>query len=317
MSSSTSSNKPFDAGYLAVGGGHRIAYEQHGNPQGIPALVLHGGPGSSSSPAQRQFFDLADYRVIQFDQRGCGRSEPAGETSHNRTDLLLDDIESLRKHLQIGHWLVVGGSWGATLAALYAAAHPVAVSGVLLRGLFLATESDVHWFFHGAASIYPNEWSAFSDPAPRNAHAELLPWLFQVFSREDLNLQNRVAQGWFAWESALSGSPAIAPQEGEVLHKLIQRYRVQTHYLHNRCWLAEGAILNACAQLKTLPVCFLHGESDAICRPQSSLLAHQACPGSQLEWVKEAGHDPFHPGMRKAMSDALSRFARNGQFSAP
>ena len=309
---------PFDEGWLAVSGGHRIAYGQYGNPHGIPAVVLHGGPGSGSSPAQRQFFDLARYRVIQFDQRGCGRSEPVGETANNQTGLLLEDIETLRQHLQIPRWLVVGGSWGATLAVLYAAAYPDVVSGVLLRGLFLATKSDIDWFFQGAATDYPVEWRTFSSLAPSEARNELLPWLFQVFANDDAELQRRVAQGWFAWESVLGSSPVIAAPEGEVLHKLIKRYRVQSHYLQHSCWLAEGAILEACTRLNDLPVCLLHGDSDVICRPQSSQLAHQYCPGSRLEWAAGAGHNPFHPGMMKAMTDALSLFAGSGQFlSAP
>ena len=308
---------PFDAGLLPVGDGHRVAYTQRGNPQGIPVIVLHGGPGSGSSALQAGYFDPVRYRVIQFDQRGSGLSEPGGETQHNRTDLLVGDIETLRLHLGINSWLVVGGSWGATLAAVYAANNLTSVTGILLRGLFLTGEDDIQWFFKDAAADFPEAWLTFSRCAPEGARDNMLLWLYKVFDQGTDSTQKEAASAWYVWERVMSGLPAAAVPEGTAQRLLVQRYRVQSHYLLHRCWLGESVVLRACAKLSGLPVLFLHGDRDQVCRPQNSKKAYTVCPGSLFMWARGAGHDPFHPAMISAMRTGLNRYSEFGDFKIP
>lgn len=304
----------FDQGWLDVGAGHRIYFVQRGNPQGIPAVSVHGGPGSGSSPMQSRFFDPARYRIIQFDQRGCGQSEPAGQTINNQTADLLFDMEKLRRHNAIDRWLVVGGSWGATLAAVYAAEYPAQVSGVLLRGLFLTSDNDLRWFFHDAKTLHPAAWENFARHASPPARDNLLPWLHQVFSLERSATQAEVALAWHNWERTLSG---LAPSDSSAtaeLDALCRRYRIQTHYLSHECWLGKASVLEACTKLLSFPVSILHGDNDQICQPDNSRAAHQACKESKLKWAAGAGHDPFHPEMVRLMRHSLDQFAHTGSF---
>lgn len=304
---------PFDTGSIAVGQGHRLYFEQSGDPAAPALLLLHGGPGSRSSAAQRRFFDPGHYRIVQFDQRGCGASEPPGETRHNHTAALVADIEHLRRQLGIARWLVVGGSWGATLAVAYAAAHPARIAGVLLRALFLAGRSDLGWFFGGAGALFPDAWQRFLEVAPRSRRRRLQDWLWQVFATGDAPLQRRVARAWAAWEQTLAGDPAGAAPAGADA-ALVQRYRVQAHYLARACFLGEAGVLGAVSRLHGLPVALLHGRQDLICRPVNSWRAWRSLTGSRLQWVEGAGHDPFAPAMAAAMRAAAAVFAERGDF---
>lgn len=309
--------EPFDHGWLDVGCGHRVYYEQCGNPQGRPALYLHGGPGSGCSPRQRRLFDPQHWRVVLFDQRGCGRSTPLGDTAHNHSDALIADIEALRHHLGIERWLVFGGSWGATLAAAYAARHRDACSGVLLRGLFLGGQADIDWFFHGAGALAPEAHAAFLQAIPRRWHARVVTWLDRVFASGDMARIDPAVRAWRTWEHALGiwpahGSPPEpAPDEWPALRA---RYRIQSHYLARRCFLGEAQVLDAIARLHGLPVAFIHGTNDLVCRPQNALRAHRTLAGSRLAWAQDAGHDPFHPASLALIASALDAHARDGHF---
>lgn len=305
---------PYDCGLLPVGGGHRIHYAQYGRADGLPALVLHGGPGSGSSDAMARFFDPERYRVVVFDQRGSGRSQPPAETRDNDTGRLLADIETLRRHLGIARWLVMGGSWGAALAAAYASRQRPAVTGVLLRALFLTGSGDLDWFFREARDILPAAWEQFAAVAPAAAREDLLPWLASVFAGDDREEEARVAAAWSAWERALSGHPEAPAPTGEALAALVRRYRVQCHYLIHRCWLGEDAVLAACAGLAGLPVLFLHGDADRVCRPESSRRGAACLPESRLQLVAGVGHDPYAPAMVDATVRALDGFAASGRF---
>jgi proline iminopeptidase len=294
------------SGQLDVGEGHVIHWEAAGAPDGIPALVLHGGPGSASSPSLRQFFDPARYRVISFDQRGCGLSSPRGATVHNDTGRLVCDIERLRMHLGCSGWLVVGGSWGATLALTYAARHPAAVHALLLRNLFVPGKNELQWFFQDAAALHPVAWGALAGLAPLAERNALLPWLASVFADNDAVLQASAAVAWLGWERALAGAPA--PQ-GRNLHDAIDRFRIQAHYLLHGCWVAPAEWLGLAGW--PAPVLFLHGQRDAVCRPAAAWEVHQSLPGSRFAAV-DAGHDPFVPSMAEAMRRALDAFAGSG-----
>lgn len=308
---------PFDEGWLPVSGGHHIHYTQRGSPDGIPAVVIHGGPGSGSSPQQARFFDPARYRIIQFDQRGSGLSYPLGEIRDNSTAQLLEDIDLLRRHLAASRWLVVGGSWGATLGAVYAARYRSDITGVVLRGLFLAGSDDIRWFFQDAASEFPDAWLSFAEGAPPDRRHDLLAWLHDVFTKDNESSQMQAAQRWFDWERTLS---AVAPgqvPDAATLRALCLRYRVQSHYLANQCWLGDTRVIEACASLSGFPVAFLHGERDRVCPVERAHLAQKACAGSTFHLAIGAGHDPFHPAMIDAMRRGLIGFSTRNSFLPP
>lgn len=300
------------SGWLRRPGDQAIAYTVSGVPDGIPALVLHGGPGSGSSPRHLECFDLRRYRVIQFDQRGSGRSLPAATTRRNTTAHLLADIEALRRHLGVARWLVVGGSWGASLAALYAARQQRRVSGVLLRGLFVTGWRAQEWFMATAAANFPQAWRALLAAVPEWADGQRLQWLTQVFERGDAATQARVARAWTDWERALSGQPP-APDSLDMA-AACQRYQVHCHYLRHRCWSDAPRVSGACRRLDGLPVILLHGAEDAVCPPGIAWRTARALGDERRHLVAGAGHDPFHPAMAAAMRAALDGFARERDF---
>ena len=294
---------------------HVLHVEVHGNPRGIAALVLHGGPGSGCAPLLRRGFDLRRYRVICVDQRGAGKSRPHGATEHNSTPHLLADLERLREFLDIGRWLVVGGSWGATLALAYAAAQPEAISALLLRSTFLARRDDIDWFFQGAAALHPAPWARFAAAAPAAQRAALLPWLRQTLAEGSPAEQAQGALAWWVWEQTLGGAtPAAAPPTGEALAALVGRYRVQSHYLRHECWLNRPPLLQRCAAMPPVPTLLLHANNDQVCRAAGAQALHAQLPHSHLRWIDGAGHDAAHPAMLRAMVDALDSYAQCGHF---
>ncbi|MDL2338518.1 MAG: alpha/beta fold hydrolase [Pseudomonadota bacterium] len=302
---------------LSVSGGHTLHVQEFGDANGIPAVVLHGGPGSGSSPLLRRFLDPARYRVIGFDQRGAGRSTPRGETRHNTTADLLADLRTIRLHLGIDRWLVVGGSWGATLALAHALAEPKVVSGLLLRAPFLARAQDIDGFFQGTAADLPEAWSRFVAVAPPERRHALLEVLAD-------DLQGDVAQAaplalaWWRWELAMSGTLAASTvpnePEGEALLALIDRYRVQSHYLRHRCWLDVPPLLDRCGALPRVPTALLQGTADRICPPDGARELHRRVAHSTLRLVDGVGHDPTHPAMVAAMVNALDAYADRASF---
>jgi len=310
----------FDAAWLDVGQTHRLYFEQAGAPNGTAALLLHGGPGSGSSPRQRGFFDPELFCMVQFDQRGCGRSEPLGETAHNHADALIEDIERLRLHLGINRWLVFGGSWGAALALAYAARHRERVSGLILRGLFLTGNADLAWFFHGVSALAPEAHARFMAQIPRRWRRRIVTYLDRCFGACDNETTSRLSAHWQRYEAALSGTrPEAAPSvpsTAPVPAALRAKYRIQAHYLARRCFLGEATVLRAAANLGGVPVALVHGTHDLICRPQNAWRVHRTCAGSRLAWAEHAGHDPYHPASLRLLRNATQCFALHGDFSA-
>ncbi|MEO7052326.1 MAG: alpha/beta fold hydrolase [Rhodanobacter sp.] len=310
-----------DSGWLDVGHGHSIYYEQHGSADGIPVLLLHGGPGSSSTPRQREFIDAARYRSIQFDQRGCGRSTPLGETVHNHAGALIDDIERLRQHLHIEHWLVSGGSWGAALTLAYAARHRERIDGVLLRGTFLTSGADLDWFFHGVGALLPQLNADFLAVIPRRWRGRVVTWLDRCFADLEADRERalRVALAWQIYEQGIAapGSAPVLPAapDADQARRVVAKYRVQAHYLARRCFLGEAALLRAAGELHGIPVALVHGTQDWVCRPCNAWQVQRACAGSRLAWAAHAGHDPSHPAMAQLMRGALDAFAATRDFS--
>ncbi|HEY0181123.1 MAG TPA: alpha/beta fold hydrolase [Dokdonella sp.] len=309
-----------DSGWLEVGHGHRIWYERSGACDGRPAVLLHGGPGSASTPRQREIFDAARWNVVQFDQRGCGRSAPLGETAHNHTDASIDDIETLRRHLGIERWFVCGGSWGAALALAYAARHRARVDGVLLRGTFLTGRADLDWFFHGVGAFAPQANADFLAAIPRSWRRSVVSWLDRCFAGGDAERQRRVAAAWQTYEIRLENAQAAviaADSLGEdAARRLVAKYRVQAHYLARRCFLGESAVLRAASALGGVPVALVHGSNDRICVPRNAWRVQRACAGSRLAWAAAAGHDPFHPAAFRLLRAATDAFAAERGFAA-
>ena len=297
---------------IAVGHGHALHVQEHGRPGGMAAVVLHGGPGSGCTPLQRRFFDPARYRIVCIDQRGAGQSRPRGETRHNTTADLLDDLRKVREALGIQRWLVVGGSWGATLALAHAAHEPGAVAALLLRSSFLARAEDIAWFFGGAAEQAPQAWSQLQNAVPGGP---LLPGLAREISNDEAQRRRAAALAWARWEQALAtGLQDDSTPPPEVLDALVDRYRVQSHYLLHDCWLDAPTLLERCEAVPQVPTLLLHGTADRVCRPEGALSLHRALPHSQLQWVEGVGHDPTHPAMAAAMVAALDAYARHGRF---
>ncbi|WP_169254874.1 prolyl aminopeptidase [Aromatoleum toluvorans] len=311
--------EPWQSGWLAAGDGHALHHEQCGNPQGLPVLILHGGPGSGCSPRMRQLFDPERFRIVLFDQRGCGRSTPRGECAHNTTADLVADIERLRLHLGIERWLVVGGSWGAALAIAYAAQHRDACLGAILRGVFLTGRADLEWFFVSAGELFPESWRLLDEAAPGDRERALPDRLFDAVLGDDITIAIEAVRRWVQWEATLSdGSAAPAPEWADAGERdaLLAKYRVQAHYLRRECFLGETRLLELAARLGTLPVAILHGEQDRVCRVGNAERLHRAVPGSRLRIVPDAGHNPFSPGMLQAFADAVD-FLHGQAIAAP
>jgi proline iminopeptidase len=301
--------------WLAAPNGHLLHVQQFGSPEGLPALVLHGGPGSGCSPLLARFFDPQRYRVICADQRGAGLSRPAGGTDHNTTAELLADLRLLRAHLGLPRWLVVGGSWGATLALVHAIDAPDAVSALLLRGLFLARPQDIHNFFDGARHGRPQAWQVLAHEAESQGIK-----LTELLHRRLMSADSAEATAlhWWRWEQFLAGhADEGADPDAGALAAQVQRLRVQSHYLWHGCWLGGfGAppLLDRCAALPQVPTLLLHGRHDRICAPEGAAELAQRVPHARLRWIDDAGHDPAHPGMIDAMVHALDNYASHGDL---
>ncbi|MET3495486.1 alpha/beta fold hydrolase [Variovorax boronicumulans] len=301
---------------LPLSGGHVMHVEEHGNPRGLPALVLHGGPGSGTSPLLRGGFDPTRYRIICPDQRGAGQSTPAGSIAFNTLADLLDDLRLLREHLKVDRWLVVGGSWGATLALLHALDQPSAVAGLLLRNVFLARASDIHGFFAEAARHGGPDWRVLSNEAQRR-QCPITVVLADIFAHGTREAQRHAALCWSGWEQHMSGANAAPPGDDAALQRLVSRYRVQSHYLRHECWLGAPTLLQRCAVLPAVPALIVHGTHDAVCPPEGAqALANILHGRAILQWAQGAGHDPTHPALAAAMKQALRDYADTQAFSA-
>ena len=314
-----SAQEPKIHGFLDVGEGHSVYYEQCGPDDGFPIVFLHGGPGSGCSPRHRQLFDLTRYKVIFFDQRGCCRSRPTGSVQANTSDHLVADIEHLRQHMGIDRWLVVGGSWGAGLALAYAAAHPSACLGLVLRGVFLGRIADLDWFFQQTRQLLPDAWAAFAKHAPQAARADMLRWLYDMLHHGLPTQALEAASAWEAWETAVIQRNSAAPRNelltGQDAQTLLDKYRVQSHYLMNACFWGDASLLMRARSLAAVPTAIVHGRLDWCCLSQAAWDLHMNLPGSRLLWLDDCGHSPFEPAMALALAEAIAHYATNGHFA--
>ena len=308
MSGLFSPIEPRETGMLELVAGHSMYYELSGRSDGVAAVFLHGGPGSSCNPGHRRFFDPAFYSIVLFDQRGCGRSTPSGETAFNTTPDLVEDLERLRQHLGIERWLVFGGSWGSTLALAYAQTHPERVSALVLRGLFLASKTELTWYLEGLRHFLPEAWHQFAEPVTQPTSAKLLAYYGVRIGAGDRDAARR----WAAYENATMavGETAVAAPAAGQNHDddaLLARVRVQLHYLVNECFLEPGALLDRVGRIKHLPAILVQGRRDLACPPITAYALKQAWPALELRMVEDGGHSAMHPAMSTALVQATQQ----------
>ena len=301
--------EPFAQGTLGLRGPHRMYWEQSGNPDGVPVLFLHGGPGAGAGPSHRRFFDPAFYRIVIFDQRGAGRSVPYAETHDNTTPHLIADIERLRRHLGIGRWLVFGGSWGALLALAYGIAHPDRCLGFVLRGVFLGREREVEWFMRGLGTVFPEAWRGFaghvlgSDPGPKTDPAELLAAYRRKLMDPDPAVHLPAARAWSRYETNCSYLiPPLGGEDGAA--GALALARIEAHYFAHRMFLPENHVLANLARIRDLPATVVQGRYDMVCPPVTADELVRAWPGARHVVVPDAGHSAMEPPIRSALIEA-------------
>ena len=291
--------EPFEQRMLEVGDGHRIYVEQCGNPKGVPVVVLHGGPGGGCSPAMRRYFDPEHYRIILFDQRGCGRSRPHAGVEANTTWHLVGDIELIRTTLGISSWLVFGGSWGATLSLIYAQTHPASVRHLILRGVFLMTQAELDWFYGGGAGqFWPDIWERFAAGIPDAERGDMIKAYNKRLFSGDLAEETRFARSWAGWENALASIHNDGPG-GESPAEYARAFaRLENHYFINGGFLeSDGHILKNMDAIADIPGVIVQGRYDMICPPVSAYRLNAAWPRSELTMVPRAGHALSEPGI--------------------
>ena len=307
--------KPYRTGYLAVSDVHRIYFEESGNPKGKPAVFLHGGPGGGTDPKMRRFFNPRRYRLVLFDQRGCGKSKPHASLVDNTTWHLVADIEAIRIHLGVDRWLVFGGSWGSTLALAYAQKFPRRVSELVLRGIFLLRRSEIEWFYqdsHGAASIYPDLWEEYQRPIPQSERHDMLRAYYKRLTSSDKKTLRRAARAWSIWEGATSylrSNPDYVAQFKQGSYAAAFA-RIECHYFINRGFMRnDGQLLDDVARIRRIPAVIIQGRYDVVCPMRSAWDLHRAWPEAELRVVPDAGHSAFEVGTARELVRATNGFA--------
>lgn len=306
---------PFDQRMLDVGDGHQIYVEQCGNPKGIPVVVLHGGPGGGCSPAMRRYFDPEVFRVILFDQRGCGRSRPHAAVRANTTWHLVDDIERIRAEFGIDKWCVFGGSWGATLALIYAQTHPDHAMHLILRGVFLMTKRELDWFYGGGAgAFWPETWTRFVSMIPEEERGDLIAAYNRRLFCGDLSVETRYGRAWSAWENALA-SIHSSGRSGESPGDYARAFaRLENHYFVNGGFLdRDGQILANIDRIAHLPGTIVQGRYDMICPPVSAWSLAQAWPAAELKMIRNAGHALSEPGISAELVRVMDQIAEEAR----
>ncbi|MDB5433472.1 MAG: pip [Caulobacter sp.] len=297
--------EPYSFGWLATGGPHELYYEECGNPDGAPMVVLHGGPGGAINPTMRRFFDASKWRIVLFDQRGCGKSRPNASLEDNTTWSLVEDIERLRKHLGITKWATFGGSWGSTLALAYAVTHPERVTGIILRGIFLLTQRELKWFYQdGASMLFPDAWERFKRPIPKTERADMISAYHRRLTHPDRKIQAEAAAAWSQWEGdtiSIRGPEARPPKFNEV-DFAIAFARIECHFFANRGFFDEdGWLLKQIPKIRHIPGWIVQGRFDVVTPLESAWTLKSAWPESKFEIVWDAGHASTEPGIIDAL----------------
>ena len=309
--------EPYETGYLLVGDGQRVYWEQSGNPDGKPVVFLHGGPGGGTSPWQRRFFDPEIYRIVLFDQRGCGKStphmtEPDADPRYNTTWHLVADMELLRKNLGIDRWQVFGGSWGSALALAYAECHPDAVTEIVLRGVFTLRRHELEWFYEGGASaLFPDLWESYLEPIPVLERSRMIEAYHRRLSDPDPAVHQSAAHAWTSWEAStltLESDHGLVDSMTEPAQALAFA-RIENHYFLNGGWFREGQLIEDVGAIRGIPAVIVQGRYD-VCTPiMTAWDLHRAWPEADFVVVPDAGHSATEPGIARALRAATDRFA--------
>ena len=305
---------PFDSGFLKVSELHTLYYEQSGNPNGKPVVFLHGGPGGGTNGKCRRFFDPAIYRIVLFDQRGCGKSTPHAELTDNTTWDLVADIERVREHLAIERWQVFGGSWGSTLALAYAQTHPDKVAELVLRGIFMLRRTELEWFYQqGCDALYPDAWETYLNAIPEVERGDLMSAYHRRLTSDDAKTRTEAARAWSVWEGATSflwqDSSHIA-SSGEDEFALAFA-RIECHYFVNGGFFEhDNQLLRNVDRIRHIPAVIVQGRYDVVCPLRSAWDLHRAWPEADLRIVQDAGHSAFEPGILHQLIEATDRFGR-------
>ena len=305
--------EPFDSGRLQVDELHSVYYEQCGNPSGRPAIFVHGGPGGGSNPVHRRFWDPSVYRVVLFDQRGCGRSTPHAELRGNTTWDLVDDMERIRTHLGIERWQLFGGSWGSTLALTYAQKHPERVTEMILRGIFLLRRREIQWYYQeGASRMFPEAWQSFLAPIPEAERDDMVSAYYRRLTSDDRKERIAAARAWSMWEG---GTSRLVPDSQLVARTGDATFaeafaRIECHYfINNGFFTDDNQLLDNVGRIAHIPSVIVQGRYDVVCPPESAYLLHQAWPSSALIIAGKSGHSALEPEITSHLVDATIRFS--------
>jgi proline iminopeptidase len=310
--------RPYMTTALAVSGGHELYLECSGTKTGIPVLVIHGGPGAGCSDKMRRFFDPERYHIIVFDQRGAGRSTPHASIEHNRTEDLLADMEVIRQHLGITRWVLFGGSFGATLALLYAQKHPKQVCGLILRGVFLGRQQDLDWLYReGAGRFFPEEWHLFLAQVNPKAKADIVEQYFQLLQSDNELGRVSAAKAWARWEAANS---SFRPNQSSkdyytATHVALALASISSHYFRNKCFLEANQIIDNIESIADIPGHIVHGRYDMVCPPDQAYTLSKHWPLAKLNIIREGGHSAFDDAMLDALISVTNEFAK--QLGSP
>ncbi len=302
--------QPGETWQFPVSDKHTLYLEECGNPDGVPIVFLHGGPGGSCEPGHRRFFNPERYRIILFDQRGSGKSKPHASLEDNTTADLVEDLEKIREFLNIDRWVVFGGSWGSTLSLVYAQTHPQRVLGLIVRGVFLARDTDVKWFYQGgAARIFPEAWRHFLEPIPENERDDLITAYYKRLTSDNEIVRMGAAKAWSIWE----GSAATLKPDKRVVnhfsdpHIALSIARIECHYFHHSSFLRPNQILEDMHRVKHIPGFIVHGRYDMICPIEQAILLSQNWSEKRLRVIDNAGHAAIEPDISKALVDSCNR----------
>lgn len=305
--------EPYRTGRLKVSPLHELYFEESGNPQGKPVVFLHGGPGGGSDPKQRRFFDPKRYRIVLFDQRGCGKSTPHASLEDNTTWHLVSDIEALREHLGIDRWQVFGGSWGSTLALAYAQKHTPRVTELVLRGIFLLRQSELRWFYqHGTSELFPEAFEPYQQQIPEAERGDMMAAYHRRLTSDDARVRQEAARAWSVWEATTA---FLLPNPHHVDHAAEDEFslafaRIECHYFVNRGFFeTEDQLLRDASRLRDVPGVIVQGRYDVICPAKSAWELSQAWPQADFRIVPDAGHSAFEPGIVHELVTATDRFA--------
>jgi proline iminopeptidase len=305
--------EPYRHEFLRVSYLHTLYLEESGNPDGIPVVFIHGGPGGGTSPICRRFFDPERFRIILFDQRGCGHSQPHAELRENTTWHLVDDIEAIRRHLHIEQWLVFGGSWGSTLSLAYAITHPDRCLGLILRGIFLLRPQELDWFYEGGAStIFPDYWEDFLEPIPLEERHSLIKAYYRRLTDEDINVQIHAARTWAHWEVRTSRLYIPADYLGRFEHnqEALAFSRIECHYFINGGFFeTDNWLLENIHKIRHIPASIVQGRYDMVCPPFSAWELHRAWPEADFHMIPCAGHSMTEPAIQEKLLEKVHDFS--------